>query len=494
MPCYPFYQGYLLGFFGVVLVYKELEEMSSGSNTATLNNAAATTTAAPSPAPKASTEGLQLPPTSVTAPTTPPRSMPATQRSQLLRRLPFALLTIVAGATLMLLCRLSSVEWAVLGSVPTTMAATVTTSAASALELAAAHPLWLLGAALTACSWAVYERHARLTAASVEVKAAAEARLTQRDLWRAATYPKPYPNGWYKVSYSHELAPGDVKGINLCGKQLVVFRARGPEGAVGVLDAYCPHLGADLSAGGTVKGDCLECPFHRWQFATDGKVTKIPYTPKGIPARARTHAWPCIEYYGMVMVYIDQEKREPPYFPPLIPHLEEKGRMVYRGYHRAKDVRMHIQEFAENSVDFAHFDPLHGRMMVPWTTYYIPGVTVNHTADWIPGKDKEQHLATFKDTAYMVVAGRHLKSTVAYADISFVGKCSGGICEVAAMWCIDDKSVVLLHRPCWVGVLYLRCAQRWQHYHVPNPRREYLPAPPVYLGSHTWSALCLPSP
>lgn len=57
-----------------------------------------------------------------------------------------------------------------------------------------------------------------------------------------------------------------------------VFRAE--DGAVGVLDAYCPHLGANLAVGGTVSNGCLQCPFHKWEFDTSGQCTKIPYLEK----------------------------------------------------------------------------------------------------------------------------------------------------------------------------------------------------------------------
>lgn len=39
---------------------------------------------------------------------------------------------------------------------------------------------------------------------------------------------------------------------------------RNDKGVVNVLDAFCPHLGADIGIGGTVRGDCVECPFHHW--------------------------------------------------------------------------------------------------------------------------------------------------------------------------------------------------------------------------------------
>lgn len=71
-------------------------------------------------------------------------------------------------------------------------------------------------------------------------------------------------------------------GLFLCitaGLNLAVFRDE--RGVAHALDAYCPHMGANLGAGGRVKGNCLECPFHAWRFrGDDGKCTHIPYTDK----------------------------------------------------------------------------------------------------------------------------------------------------------------------------------------------------------------------
>lgn len=68
----------------------------------------------------------------------------------------------------------------------------------------------------------------------------------------------------------------------LTGEQVAVFR--GLEGKAYVVDAYCPHLGANLAVGGRVVGDCIECPFHGWQFrGEDGKCIRIPYAEKGGP-------------------------------------------------------------------------------------------------------------------------------------------------------------------------------------------------------------------
>ena len=56
---------------------------------------------------------------------------------------------------------------------------------------------------------------------------------------------------------------------------------RDTNGHVHALDAFCPHLGANLAVGGKVKGSCLECPFHAWRFnGDDGKCVNIPGAKK----------------------------------------------------------------------------------------------------------------------------------------------------------------------------------------------------------------------
>lgn len=66
----------------------------------------------------------------------------------------------------------------------------------------------------------------------------------------------------------------------ISGEDFAVFRKS--NGKVHVVNAYCPHLGANMGVGGIVKDDCLQCPFHGWRFDGDtGKCKSIPYTDKG---------------------------------------------------------------------------------------------------------------------------------------------------------------------------------------------------------------------
>ena len=122
--------------------------------------------------------------------------------------------------------------------------------------------------------------------------------------------PPPFPNGWYVIiesahvskegerskipklrivfpgdmllSFALQLPPGGAKYIQALGKHFAVFRGQDSEKAF-VTDAFCPHLGANLAANPAtqVKGDCIECPFHKWKFdGNDGSCTEIPYAAK----------------------------------------------------------------------------------------------------------------------------------------------------------------------------------------------------------------------
>lgn len=234
-------------------------------------------------------------------------------------------------------------------------------------------------------------------------------------------YPGPFPNGWYKLLDSAELKIGDRKEIECLGEVLVVFR--GENGIAAALNAYCPHNGANL-AGGEVVNNCIECPFHKWQFNQEGQCTHIPYEEANPPASfLKTKSWQVVEMNEMIYLYYDAEGRDAPYFPPEYEELKN-GSFRYCGK-IATDIQMHICEFAENSADFQHFDPLHGDMRVPFFPQLkIPGIKVCHDPSW--SVDPEHgHIAYFDDAASLSFFGKRIPKSNAKARITFVGP--GGV-------------------------------------------------------------------
>jgi phenylpropionate dioxygenase-like ring-hydroxylating dioxygenase large terminal subunit/putative sterol carrier protein len=174
-------------------------------------------------------------------------------------------------------------------------------------------------------------------------------------LHRYPSVPHPLPrnpNGWFAVGLSHELAPGEVKAVSCLGVDLVVFRSQ--QGEVGILDAYCPHQGAHLGLGGCVEGATLRCPFHRWAFGTDGRCVDIPYSPR-TPSQLATKHYPAIERNGAILAWFHADGTPPTW---QMPELEGEGWSPSRWF--GMDYILHIQEFAENGIDIAHFSFIHG--------------------------------------------------------------------------------------------------------------------------------------
>lgn len=112
------------------------------------------------------------------------------------------------------------------------------------------------------------------------------------------------------------------------------------DGKVRILDAYCPHMGANLGVTGQVVGNDIVCPFHGWQFDGEGKCTKIPYAEK-VPGFLKTTAWPCVEMNGSIMLWHDAEGRPPLWMPSDIKQINS-GAYKWHGS-SLHQVRAHIQ-------------------------------------------------------------------------------------------------------------------------------------------------------
>jgi cholesterol 7-desaturase len=155
---------------------------------------------------------------------------------------------------------------------------------------------------------------------------------------KAGALPPPYPNGWFKILESRDLTVGQVKSVQFLGQHLVAFR--GQSGNVSVLDAYCPHMGANLGAGGRVVGDSIACPFHGWEFnGSDGVCTAIPYSSKAVPKNARTRAWHVSEANKQIYLWFDAEDREPTW---QVQKTEIDGSYRYHGS-TSHEIKAHIQ-------------------------------------------------------------------------------------------------------------------------------------------------------
>jgi renierapurpurin 18,18'-hydroxylase len=108
-------------------------------------------------------------------------------------------------------------------------------------------------------------------------------------------------NHWYPVAWAAELKSGQVMPVTLWQQAIALYRDSA--GQVRAMADACPHKGIELHKG-EVKGDCLVCPYHGWEFNGEGECSHIPYYPKSqkLP-QANARSYPTQEKYGIVWIF-----------------------------------------------------------------------------------------------------------------------------------------------------------------------------------------------
>lgn len=108
---------------------------------------------------------------------------------------------------------------------------------------------------------------------------------------------------WLVVCRSEEVAPGQVIGRPFLDGRVVVCRTNA--GAVQVLSAYCPHVGADLAIGDMID-DTVRCAFHRWRYDMKGHCAATAIGDPA-PAAARLFRFPTVERWGLIFAFNGNE-------------------------------------------------------------------------------------------------------------------------------------------------------------------------------------------
>ncbi|KAI1301425.1 Cholesterol 7-desaturase [Halotydeus destructor] len=243
--------------------------------------------------------------------------------------------------------------------------------------------------------------------------------------------PPAYPNGWIPVSESRDVTADKVTRSRIFINEIILLRDE--SGKAIAMDAYCPHLGANIGHGGSVvsnaQGDaCVRCPFHGWLFrASDGQCVQVPYAQdKKPPPGVKLKQYECKEWNGIILVWYHAED-EPPSWEPVNCAEIESGEWQYGG--RTEDIiNCHFQEIPENGADAAHLMTIHETSVVfgskfdGWADLALSKFFLGRhewAASWAPSAAPNQHLADVTLSQKLVLFG--LPMLTVDFDISQIG-------------------------------------------------------------------------
>jgi phenylpropionate dioxygenase-like ring-hydroxylating dioxygenase large terminal subunit len=133
----------------------------------------------------------------------------------------------------------------------------------------------------------------------------------------------PLREAWYYALPGRRLKRGAMLAKTLLGEPVLI--GRDAAGAPFALRDLCPHRGVPLSCG-SFDGKEVECCYHGWRFATDGRCTLIPSLVPGQAfdlARITLARYPAREVQGNIWVFFGGDPSAAAEIPMLdIPLLE----------------------------------------------------------------------------------------------------------------------------------------------------------------------------
>ena len=117
-------------------------------------------------------------------------------------------------------------------------------------------------------------------------------------------------NRWYVAAWDKEVGRKPL-ARTICGEKVVLYRRA--DGSAAALADFCPHRLAPLSLG-TVEGDNLRCGYHG--LVVDGSGACVEMPGQDAPPRLSARAYPLVERYRFVWVWIgDQALADPALIP-----------------------------------------------------------------------------------------------------------------------------------------------------------------------------------
>ncbi len=163
-----------------------------------------------------------------------------------------------------------------------------------------------------------------------------------------------FDNFWYVVEFSTAITDRPQL-ITIFDRQITIYRD--DQNTLQAVHNVCPHRGASL-ANGTIRGNCIVCPYHGWHFQGDGNCVKIPANAVGaiIPRQAVVETYPVQEKDGWVWLFLGDRDRAKNISLPELPQIQNDKMRSIEGEFRWQ---VNYERAMDNGLDFAHAPFVH---------------------------------------------------------------------------------------------------------------------------------------
>lgn len=162
---------------------------------------------------------------------------------------------------------------------------------------------------------------------------------------------------WYVAAMSKEVESEALFHRRILGKSVMIYRLA--DGTPVALHDRCPHRFAPLSLGKR-EGDEVACPYHALRFNSAGRCTHNPHGNGRIPDAARVDAFPLIEKFGFLWIWMDSSEPDPALLPDFSPLDEGHPNAVAQTY---MHLDVNYELIIDNVMDLSHIDHVHGEII-----------------------------------------------------------------------------------------------------------------------------------
>ena len=187
---------------------------------------------------------------------------------------------------------------------------------------------------------------------------------------------------WHPVAESTSLTDAPLPA-RLLGHDVVLWRDN--FGRAHAWADRCPHRGTRLSLGRvlhTDDGSRIECPYHGWQFASEGACRLIPALPDFTPPASHTACThEAHEAHGLVWVRLQASHSLPPTFDA--EHDARLRKLLCGPY----DVQTSAPRIIENFLDLAHFGFVHEGLLGDRAHTQLAAYRIDPTANGFIAQD-----------------------------------------------------------------------------------------------------------